>query len=1090
MRGVSRKCTVRLSAAVCCLALLLSLPPEASEDLRGADEGLAPAELPLNDSFESMPADYFIENKGQLANQEVSFYTASGDMQAGFAESAMLIKMNERQPVAAARRPVDHDLTRSALLEPASAREVLVRLNFEGANKVTPRGRDPLPQAMNFFIGNDPARWQTGVRSYREIVYEDLYDGTDLVYRLGQQGLKYDFIVSPGADPSLIRMAYEGGESLDVNTESLVLHTAAGEIRDDGLVATAGGDSVKCEFARVGILVAGFYCGRWDHSRTLVIDPLVWAMYLGGSDDDYAIAVALDASGNALVAGDTYSTDFPATPGAYDLTFGNTDAFVAKLSEDGSFLLWATYLGGSTDDGVWAIALDALGNVIVTGHTWSADFPSTPGAYDAVHNGGVDVFVATLSADGSSLLWSTFLGGSEREWPSAHALDAFGNIVVAGYTYSTDFPTTPGAYDITYNGGLVDTFAAKLSANGSTLLWATFLGGTGPDWANALVLDGLGNPVMAGETFSTDLPVTVGAFDVTKAGSWDGFVAKLNSNGSSLLWATYLGAGDTDSIGVLAIDTSGNPIAAGSTYSADFPVTPGAYDVTFNGAYDTFVARLSEDGSSLLWSTFLGGRFLDRPQALTLDRSGNIIVAGITNSTDFPVTPDAYDATLDGLADSFVARLNADGSSLLWATYFGGSENDWVDDFRFSASGSLIIAGGTNSTDFPTTTGAYDVTHNGADDAFVAELELPNIPPTITITSPSGGEVWTQGSSKTVAWTAFDSENQPSALRVWINYTSSAGSGNICGPVAGNVGTCPWTLPTIIATDVVVNATVIDTGGLKGHDDSDPFTIQAPPNTPPTITITTPSGGEVWIQGSTPPVAWILSDGQDAPAFLVVWINYTSSAGSGTMLGPVPGDTPPFNWLVPSITVTDMVVNGTVIDTGGLKGYDESGQLTIRAPLNTPPTINVTYPRGGEVLLKGSSQIITWTMHDSQDVGANLTIYINYTAGGVTNQLAVALKGQLSFAWTLPDIGANDVVVNITVIDTGGLRGWSQSGPFTIKAPPPQSQQPDLPSQYWWLVLAIVVAVVFALLLFALASRKKPEEGTPPPQRQTPPPNG
>jgi len=282
---------------------------------------------------------------------------------------------------------------------------------------------------------------------------------------------------------------------------------------------------------------------------------------------------------------------------------------------------------------------------------------------------------------------------------------------------------------------------------------------------------------------------------------------------------------------------------------------------------------------------------------------------------------------------------------------------------------------------------------------------------------------------------------------------------------------------------------VIDTGGLKGYDESGQFTIRMPPNTPPTIAIASPTGGEVWICGSYHTVTWTASDNEDSPSALLVWINYTSSAGSGVVCGRVAGDAGSCAWTLPTITATDVVVNGTVIDTGGLKGWDQSGPFTIRAPPppNSPPTVVMISPVGGEEWFKGSTHTINWTMHDNEDVNANLVIYINYTTGGIRRQVATALIGQTSFEWTLPDIEANDVVVNITVIDTGGLKGWSQSGPFTIKAPPPS--QPDFLSQYWWLILAIVVSAI-ALLLFALIKRKKPEEETSPPLQQSPPPNG
>src|SRR3990172_3356909 len=623
----------------------------------------------------------FVENAGQVERGEVRYYAAVGRIGTGFAQSAVLHNIVEAPPPTEQAGPLLF-MDRMTVPTPSPLLSgALVRVSFAGANPVRPQGRGETPTRSHFFLGDDPAMWRTNIRSYREVVYKDLYDGIDLVYRLLPDGLKSDFLVRPGADPARITMAYEGVDSLEVTPDRLILHTAAGDVTDGPLVATAGDPPLGGAFRPVGARRAGFDCRGWDGTHPLDIDPLFWASYLGGGLRDEAYAIDLDGAGNPVVAGYTYSTDFPATPGAYDVTYADFgDVFVAKLRPDGSSLLWVTYLGGGGADWGYGLALDGLGNAVVTGSTLSTDFPATPGAYDVTYSGAAEVFVAKLSAGGSSLLWATFLGGGGADWGSGLAPDGLGNAVVVGDTASANFPATPGAYDASFNGGPWDAFVAKLAANGSSLLWGTYLGGGDVDGGRAVALDGAGNPVVAGATFSANFPATLGAYDISSNGGGDAYVAKVGATGSSLLWATYVGGAGEDTPLAVKLDNSGNAVVAGISESTDFPTTPGAYEVTY--------------------------------------------------SADFPATAGTYDMTLNGTTDAFVASLGAAGSSLLWATYLGGGSDERAHALALDGSGNAVLAGRTSSADFPATPGAYDVTYNGGlNDAFVANVGPAGPPP-------------------------------------------------------------------------------------------------------------------------------------------------------------------------------------------------------------------------------------------------------------------------------------------------------------------------------------------------------------------------
>jgi|GEM_PF-1728939 len=387
-------------------------------------------------------------------------------------------------------------------------------------------------------------------------------------------------------------------------------------------------------------------------------------------------------------------------------------------------LLWSTYLGGSDYENLRDMVLDSSGNPLATGTTGSTDFPTTPGSYDEAHNGSYDVYVAKLNAAGSSLLWATFLGGSSSDGGWALTLDPSGNPTVTGATSSTDFPTTPGAYDSSYSGG-DDGFAAKLDASGSSLLWSTYLGGTGDEVARGVALDASNNVIVVGSTVSSDFPSTPGAYDETHNNAYDCFITKLNSTGSALLWSTFLGGiYNNEFCNAVALGASDSVVVAGSTTSSDFPTTAGAYDETYNGgSYDIFLSKLDPTGSVLAWSTFIGGSDTDGVRDLKLDGSGNAIVVGYTKSSDGPTTAGAFDETFNGFEDGYLAKLSASGDALLWGTFLGGTELDGVAQVMEDANGDLFITGHAYSPEFPVTPGAYDDTHNGQSDGYVARID-------------------------------------------------------------------------------------------------------------------------------------------------------------------------------------------------------------------------------------------------------------------------------------------------------------------------------------------------------------------------------
>jgi hypothetical protein len=399
------------------------------------------------------------------------------------------------------------------------------------------------------------------------------------------------------------------------------------------------------------------------------------------------------------------------------------------MNATGTALVYSTFIGGSSSEEGQDIALDIAGNAYVVGTTNSRDFPTTESAFDRSYNVTTDVFVTKLNSTGSALVYSTYLGGTSLDYAyGGIALDSGGNAYVTGTTLSTDFPTTAGVFATRPKGGY-ELFVTKLSAEGSTLLYSTYLGGATVDQGNDIAVDSTGNAYVTGFTWSADFPTTLNAFD-TIYSNFDAFVTKLNSSGTELLYSTYLGGTDDDGGAGIAVDSLGNAYVTGRTRSADFPVTAGAFQSRprLAGEYDAFVTKLDNIGSMLVYSTYLGGTSADNGAGIAIDPDGQANVSGGTSSNNFPVTSGAFQPAFGGVNDAFFAKLNSSGTALMYATYLGGTANDFSTGVAIDAEGHAYLIGDTFSDDFPVSPGAFQTAKRGSSitsDAFVAKLEIP-----------------------------------------------------------------------------------------------------------------------------------------------------------------------------------------------------------------------------------------------------------------------------------------------------------------------------------------------------------------------------
>ena len=643
----------------------------------------------------------------------------------------------------------------------------VLRMKLLGAaGRPTFAAEERLPGVANYFIGKDPKKWRSNIPTYKKARFRGVYPGIDVVYYGSQDGrLEYDFLVAAGADPKRISLAFEGAEKTAVDAAGdLVLHAGGHQVRfrkprvyqeiAGRQVDVAAGWELGPEFRvqgsglRPGLAgcdvrhasriarqsgnrkskienrkSAHFHLAAYDRTRPLVIDPvLAYSTCLGGASDDCSLGIAVDGQGCAYVTGYAGSTDFPAVGGTQNHG-GAYDAFVAKLSADGTSLAYSTCLGGVDYDAGYGIAVDVQGCAYVVGSTASADFAVVGGTAPPA-NGKEHVFVTKLAADGALLLYSTCLGGRSNDWGWGIALDALGCAYVTGYTHSADFPITSGGTAPVGNGP-ADAFVAKLSPVGSSLDYCTCLGGSNEDGGHGIAVDGQGCAYVAGCTWSSDFPVAAGGTAAHGSGPSppsDAFVAKFSPAGTSVAYSTCLGGASWDYGNGIAVDAQGGVYVTGSTVSPDFPVTVGGAP---SHGDDAFVARLSWDGTApvLVYSTCLG---YGHGNSIVVDPQGCTYVTGAAGP-GFPVTVGGT-AHQGVLWDAFVVKLSADGASLIRSTCLGGATEDQGYGIAVDGQGCAYVTGFTNSPDYPITEGC--TAYNDMRDAFVTKL-LANWPPAL-----------------------------------------------------------------------------------------------------------------------------------------------------------------------------------------------------------------------------------------------------------------------------------------------------------------------------------------------------------------------
>jgi RHS repeat-associated protein len=951
----------------------------------------------------------------------------------------------------------------------ASAAPSVLRMKFEGANpgpEVV--GLENLPGKSNYFLGNNPKDWHTGVPSYARIEYREVYPGVDLVFYGNQRRLEYDFIVAPGADPSVVALRIDGASGMRIDSDgNLLIRVRDGEAELRKPIVYQEGETGRGEIAG-GYILAGdhsvrFTVGAYDHNKPLILDPtLDYSTYLGGNNFDFGGKIAVDSNGNAYVGGQTYSTDFPTTSTAMQTTappgIPPSGAFISEINSTGTALLYSTYIGGNKGEAAYGLALDSASppNVYVTGWTCSTNFPTTSNAYlqaftpTCGSNGGaafVTKFNPSVSGMGA-LEYSTYLGGNGQDIGSDIAVDAAGNAYVTGQTYSSNFPISQNAYQSVNKAApsLANVFITRIDPSKSgtaSLIYSSYLGGTGQtghyDAGYHITVDSNANVYVSGNAGSIDFPTTASALQPTAPSDihnpsmpGTGFVARLDTSAAgsqSLIYSTFLGGSAANSCGAdraegVALGPNNQTYVVGTTCSPDFPVTAGAYQTTppsgisASGVAYLSVIDTSQSGSdSLAYSTFLGGNNFDIGLGVTVDPAGSAYIGGITESSSFPVTSGAFQTSLNGCGNSFVAELMPLGNGsadLVYSTLFDGTEPPAAcHGFQMGAwsivldsANNVYISGITEATNFPVSpSNAFQTSLKVAPDSYVAKLSLtPKVLPTPSITSlsvTSGGT----GAPVTISGTNFGMNQGASKVTFGTVVASvvswSSTSILVDVPIEGSAGSLQVSVQTNVATSNSKSFTVL------------PTILSLSPTSGPVGASVTISGYNFGSSGS------VTFNGFTAT---------TTSWNSTTIVATVPSTASTGNVVVTSNSASSSGVSFTVVPSPNISSISVNNGVS-----GTPITINGTNFGSGQgseaglVVFNGASAFISsWSstsivaqVPSTATPGAGT---VSVTAGGVeSNALTFTVNPNItSFA---PSGGPVGQAVVIAGADFGSTQG-------------------------------------------------------------------
>jgi fibronectin type 3 domain-containing protein len=743
-------------------------------------------------------------------------------------------------------------------------------------------------------------------------------------------------------------------------------------------------------------------------SSDLLLDltaELTYSTYFGGSGSDEYIHTVTDSEGDVWIAGSTDSDNLYTTPDAYNQTYsGSSDVFVVKFDGENGSLLYSTYFGGSGYEIPMTIEIDSNDNVWICGETGSGDLPTTWNAYSSILNGTVDMFIFSLSGTIGSLLYCTYVGGSGVESAISMDLDSEGNLWATGITDSSDFPMSPSSLYPVHNGSF-DAVLFEISKNGTTMLYSTFFGGIGDDRGYKVLVDSSDDVWLAGTTDSFGFPVTVDAYMSAKSGGGDIYLLKLAGNGSTLLYSTFFGGSQEDYLMSITFDSLGNIWGTGATFSSNFPRTLNAYDSSHGGSTDCIVFQFAKNGSTLLYSSYIGGSGQDFGRSISVARNNAVWILGDTGTSTFPTTPDAFNATFSGVRDAFLLSLAPNGTDLYYSTFLGGSDSEVSPSLGLSPSGRVWIAGETRSTDFPTTEDAFNRTPSGSDDLFVTSFIIysaPDSPVNLSATESIEQNV-------ILLWEEPEHDGNSEVISYWVYRNTTAGIFDI---MLGST-TYEYYVDTSALPDTTYHyiVTAVNSYGESFASNQVNITMVTPtyrPDAPFNLNAFV-AGNEVQLNWSAP-----LNDGGSSisvyhvyrRAFNDVYSELTSVAGTA------------FN---DSSAIEGILYYYKVTAENAVGESEASGEVNAKVPDTTSPTIN--HPSDIEYTEGELGHSITWTPADTNPATFHITrngvmvISGAWLGDDITLNVDLLPEGTYAFNCTVFDesgnTGSDVVVVNV-----------------------------------------------------------------------------
>jgi len=955
----------------------------------------------LSKDFGTLPVS-FEENKGQLHSEY--YFVARSSQVTSF-------------------------VTNNGLIVTHHAKNHPIKVEFENAEKQIPYGERPLKGKSNYFVGNDQDKWIRNVSQYKHVVAENIYPGIDVKYHSHGSLLEYDFIVEPGSKVSDIILNVANVDKLVVESSGdLLIHAGDTVLKQHKPYVYQEVDSRKNEIESEYLVhrdnKVSFKVAAYDETIPLIIDPVLeFSTFLGGEAFSHISDIKVDSTGHIYVVGATNSVYYPtANPVQANYGGGDLDAFVTKLSPDGTSIIYSTYFGGSKREGgglydsenasvSTSVAVNSAGEAYVAGHTLSnLDFPLV-NAYQATFGGGgTDAYLFKLNSTGNTVLFSTYIGGSDDEYFYDVALDSLGNPVAVGHSISTQYPTTTGVIQPSRNAGYNhDGVISKFNTTGSLLL-STYLGGNDDDRLVSVALDSNDNIYVTGETKSTaNLPLN-NAPQTSHAGNFDMYIAKVNSNGTVLDFGTYWGGSSKDAGRGIALDQTGKIIVVGDSNSSNFPIQS-AYQLTKAGNFDVVLVKMSDSGV-VDFSTYFGDAQREYGWSVDTDSQNSIFISGMTESINFPqVSPlTEFNTTNTGnYGDAFISKFSADGSTLSFSSKVGGNEADHGFALDVTNQGGVYLAGLTASSNLYTTTNVVQTTLNGVVAGFIVKLQdtVSGIAPDISITSP--------------ATSSFLNDNTPT---ISLTFTDNGGGVDVNSveiEVNGNLITSTCTgdsvsascTPDIAIADgqVTISATVADTVGTRSTPDQIAITIDT---VLPIITITEPQDGSV-----TSDSAQIVTGSVNEPT--------QSLTVNGNAVTPDSGGQYTYSTVI--LTEGLNTINVIAIDLAG-----NQSTVTSDVTLNTlggsaPPdpaiaSIFFSGPVNGVVTITGiyeSVEANSTVIITNDQTGVSITViadadggFIAQLAGSVGDTFSIQAQNTIGSSGTVSQAVGNPINVTIT----------------------------------------------------------------------------